>query len=72
MRATTEAGGDLYGESFYIVCDLNRGDRINSRGLQLSLSGVLPGDAEAYTQYVWLNVRKQVRLKDGILTCYYE
>ena len=75
MAQTTKDAGQLYGNSFYIVVALNRGDRINSRGLLLQLAGKLPrnGDAKQnYTQYCYLNVRKQVRLQNGIMTCYYE
>ena len=61
----------------YLAFNLNRQERVNSRGVELELNmhladTVSTGDADTqfnYTQRVWLEVAKVITLKDGRMMC---
>ena len=56
----------------YIVLQLNKGDRINGRGLDLSFTMKnFPVAVNTLTQRVWCEVAKVISLKDGRIQCYY-
>ena len=70
----------MYGSQFWNAFRLNRGERINSRGLELyfqmtpmagdsrPLDGVGP---DILTQRCWLETMRVATLTDGYLECYY-
>ena len=51
----------------YLAFSLNRGERVNSRGVELEVTMPLTGDT--YTQRAWLEVAKVITLKDGRMMC---
>ena len=52
----------------YLAFSLNRGERVNSRGVELEITMPLAGGS-AYTQRAWLEVAKVITLKDGRMMC---
>ena len=59
----------LTGLAHYYAVDLQLGaGRINSRGLFLEMQSTLRAPL---TQLVWLNIRKTIKLNQGVLDCYY-
>ena len=67
----------LKGQQHYVAFDLNRGERVNSRGLQLDMRGTFVPLNSPYpeelriTQRVWLSIQKVMTLKAGLIDCYY-
>ena len=54
----------------YLAFNLNRNERVNSRGVELEMSMPLTTSADyTFTQRVWLEVAKVITLKDGRMMC---
>ena len=75
-QATLQAHelSQLSGKQCWVTIDLNKGERVNSRGLQLEMEGEFSENGAGtnnVVQYVWLHIAKYAKLKDGILDCYY-
>ena len=58
---------------FWQASRLNRGERINSRGLELymSMTQVSATNGGQYVQKCWLETLRVAELRDGYLSCYY-
>jgi hypothetical protein len=52
----------------FLAFNLNRGERVNSRGVELEMTMPL-ADGATYTQRAWLEVAKVITLKNGRITC---
>ena len=52
----------------FLAFNLNRGERVNSRGVELEMTMPLANGA-TYTQRAWLEVAKVITLKNGRITC---
>jgi hypothetical protein len=66
--------GSLTGSQFYHCFRLNRGERVNSRGIELYFKQGTPGGAGttgAQTQRVWLETLRVATLQNGVMECYY-
>ena len=57
-----------YAPKHYYAVKLNRGERVNSRGVELEMTMPLV-DGATYTQRAWLEVAKVITLKNGRITC---
>jgi hypothetical protein len=70
--ATRGVGGQGPGTQFWCAMRLNRGERINSRGMELYFQGgtafPIVGNG---VQRVWLETLRTAVLQDGEMTCYY-
>ena len=65
-------GGQYPGTQFWNAMRLNRGERVNSRGIELYFKQDI--DAVANTQFiqrVWLETLRTAVLQDGIMECFY-
>eukprot|EP01045_Picozoa_sp_COSAG04_P007738 COSAG04_NODE_412_length_14743_cov_74.925294_2_plen_465_part_00 len=52
----------------FLAFNLNRGERVNSRGVELEMTMPL-ADGATYTQRAWLEVAKVITLRGGRMTC---
>jgi hypothetical protein len=65
-------GGQYPGTQFWNAVRLNRGERVNSRGIELYFkSGQNAAMGAGSIQRVWLETLRTATLQDGELTCYY-
>ena len=63
---------ELTGQFFYNAYRMNDGERVDSRGLELHHKYQDLAAAEApYTSRCWIEVQKVMRMKDGVVDCYY-
>lgn len=54
----------------YLAFNLNRNERVNSRGVELEMTMPLVKPADStFTQRVWLEVAKVITLKNGRMMC---
>ena len=70
--AAVGVGGQYPGTQFWNAMRLNRGERVNSRGIELYFKQDI--DAVASTQFiqrVWLETLRTAVLQDGIMECFY-
>lgn len=58
------------GSQFWQALRLNRGERVNSRGIELYFK-MEEMPAHGFVQRCWLETLRVAELKDGILECYY-
>ena len=58
-----------YAPKHYYAVKLNRGERVNSRGVELEMNMTMAANTPAMTQRAWLEVAKVITLKDGRMTC---
>ena len=58
---------------FWQASRLNRGERINSRGIELymAITDMSQANGAHYVQKCWLETLRTAQLADGYLTCYY-
>jgi hypothetical protein len=71
-HTTVGVGGQYPGQSFWQAFRLNRGERVNSRGIELYFQQDIDADAHSNdVQRVWLETLRTAVLEDGILECYY-
>ena len=62
----------LEGRFFWQAFKLNSGDKVNSRGIELTSKFVdLDATATSFTQRAWLELNKTAVLKDGFIESYY-
>ena len=68
----TDVNKGLIGKYFWQSYRLNRGERINSKGIELYSTMELPARAgDNFTQRTWIEMQKIAELKDGFMTCYF-
>jgi len=68
----TEFDKGLVGKYFWQSYRLNRGERINSKGIELYSTMELPTrTVDNFTQRTWIEMQKIAELKDGFMTCYF-
>ena len=69
---TDGAGGQYPGTQFWNAMRLNRGERVNSRGIELYFKMDLDTLANSQTvQRCWLETLRTAVLQDGVMECYY-
>jgi hypothetical protein len=69
--AAAGVGGQYPGTQFWNAFRLNRGERVNSRGIELYFKQDVDALAAGSVQRVWLETLRTATLQDGELTCYY-
>jgi hypothetical protein len=70
-ETTVGVGGQYPGTQFWNAFRLNRGERVNSRGIELYFKQDVDATAAGTVQRVWLETLRTASLNDGELTCYY-
>ena len=70
--ADTGNGGQYPGTQFWNAMRLNRGERVNSRGIELYFKQDVDALANSnMVQRVWLETLRTAVLVDGVMSCYY-
>ena len=71
-RTVVGAGGQYPGTSFWNAMRLNRGERVNSRGIELYFRQDVDTLADSkMVQRVWLETLRTAVLQDGVLEVFY-
>jgi hypothetical protein len=70
-ETTMGVGGQYPGTQFWNAFRLNRGERVNSRGIELYFKQDVDALGTGSVQRVWLETLRTATLQDGELTCYY-
>ena len=70
--AAVGVGGQYPGTQFWNAMRLNRGERVNSRGIELYFKQDVSAVANTqFIQRVWLETLRTAVLQDGIMECFY-
>jgi hypothetical protein len=70
-ETTPGVGGQYPGTQFWNAFRLNRGERVNSRGIELYFKQDVDALGAGSVQRVWLETLRSATLQDGELNCYY-
>jgi hypothetical protein len=71
LPANQGVGGQYPGTQFWNCMRLNRGERVNSRGIELYFKQAVDALGAHSVQRVWLETLRTATLQDGELTAFY-